>query len=164
MSDTADAEQLEALSKEFLQAMDERRSGRIDDAEKRLRGIVRLEPRLAEPHLALGRLLLDTGRLDEAEDYARLALEHLEQSGLWTEDLPSHVVQGIAHSLLGEVLRQRADSDDIIFGDPAVFQALLAEAKQCFERAQAADPEDSYSTHQAINLGTGGPPAHSGSP
>ena len=136
--------------------MDERSSGQIDEAEKRLRSIVRQEPRLAEPHLALGRLLLDTGRLEEAEDYARLGLEHLEQSGLWTEDLPEPVVQGIAHSLLGEVLRQRADSDDIIFGDPEVFKALLVEAKQCFERAQAADPDDAYSAHQAFFLGTGG--------
>ena len=84
MSETSDEEQLEELSKEFLQAMDARRNGQIDDAEKRLRGIVRREPRLAEPHLALGRLLLDTGRLEEAEDYARMGLEHLEHSGLWT--------------------------------------------------------------------------------
>ena len=157
MNETSDAEQLEALSKEFLQAMEERREGQIDEAEKRLRSIIRLEPRLAEPHLALGRLLLDTDRLEEAEDYARLGIEHLDQSGSWTEDLPANVVQGVAHSLLGEVLRRRADSDDVIFGDPAVFQELLTEAKLCFERAQAADPEDSYSAHQAFFLDAGSP-------
>jgi tetratricopeptide (TPR) repeat protein len=155
MSGPSDEEQLEALSREFLLAMDERRSGQIDGAEKRLRAIVRLEPRLAEPHLALGRLLLDTGRLEEAEDYARLGLEHLDQSGLWTEDLPQHVVAGVAYSLLGEVLRRRADSDEVIFGDPSIFQSLLAEAKQCFEKAQAADPEDAYSAHQAFFMGAG---------
>lgn len=152
-ADGPEAAALEALSARFLQALTAKDAGRFDRAEDLLRDIVRAEPRLAEPHMELARLLLDADRLDDAEAHAREALAHMEAGGPWTEDLPPQIVHGLAHGLLAEVLRRKADEDDVLFGDPDQFRALLAEARTHFEAAAALDPDDSYASFHAFFLG-----------
>jgi tetratricopeptide (TPR) repeat protein len=149
---------LEALSARFLEALDHKDKGRVDDAEDALRAILREEPRLAEPRMELARLLLDTERLDAAESEAREALEQLEATGPWLEEPEAEIVEAIAHALLAEILRRRADDDNVIFGDPAAFKALVQEARSHFEQAAALDPSNDYSSYYAFFLGVGQSP------
>jgi tetratricopeptide (TPR) repeat protein len=147
---------LEALGQRFMEAVNAKDRGDIDTAEDIFRTILRVEPRLPEPRLELARLLLDTDRLADAEPHAREAITHLEAGGAWTDELPEHIVKGVAHALLAEILRRIADEDDVIFGDPARFQKLVAESKEHFEKAAALDSDDSYSSYYAFFLGEDG--------
>jgi len=145
---------LASLEATFLSALALKDASDFDKAEELLREVLRAEPRLGEPHLELARILLETERIDEAEPHAREALQILTaEGGQWTDDLPENVVQALAHALLAEVLRRRADSDEVLFGDPDVFKALVAEAKEQFERAADLDPRDEYSSYYGFFLG-----------
>ncbi len=149
----ADQEALAALGPRFMGALQARADGDIDTAEEELRAILKVEPRLPEPHMELARVLLDTSRLEEAEEHAREALTHLEAGGQWTEELPENVVLALANALLAEILRQHADQDDVIFGDPERFKGMLDEARSRFARAAELDPRDEYSSFHAFFLG-----------
>lgn len=151
-----EAKQLDALGERFMAALDHREAGRLDTAEDELRAILRAEPRLAEPRMELARLLLDTDRVDEAEEHAREALSALQTSGQWTDELPENVVSAIAHATLAEALRRKADEDDVIFGDPDTFHALVRESKEHFARAAELDPNEEYGSYHAFFLGMPG--------
>jgi len=137
-------ESLDDLGARFLQALDARRRGDVDGAAELLRGVLKVEPRLPEPHMELAHILLETGQLDEAEEHAREAIRHLEAGGQWTDDLPESVVLGMAWDILGEVLRRIADSDEVVFGDPARFESLMKEARAAFDRAAQIDPTNDH--------------------
>lgn len=159
----AEAERLGALGETFTVAMGLKERGDIDSAEELFLEILRAEPRLPEPRMELARLLLDTDRLSDAETHARLALEHLASGGRWTDVLPDGVVESIAHALLAEILRRRLEDDDIIFGDPSAFQAMLTESREHFATAHRLDPTDETSSYYATYLGAepGAPPIES---
>lgn len=157
--ETQHQEALEGLEQRFLTALAHKDAGKLDEAEEALRGILKIEPRLPEPRMELARLLLDTDRLADAEPHARQALENLEGGGQWTDDLDDDVVLALAHGLLAEVLRRLAEDDDVIFGDPERFKALLAESRVHFEKAASLDPSDAYSSYHAFFLG---PPPKAG--
>src|SRR5690606_14016770 len=131
-------------------------AGDLDGAEDELRAILKVEPRLAEPHLELARVLLDTDRLSEAEAHAREGLQHLESGGQWTDEVPENVLLALGHALLAEVLRRRADEDDVIFGDPDEFRGLVEESRVHFARAAELDPSDEYASYHAFFLGPAG--------
>jgi tetratricopeptide (TPR) repeat protein len=133
-----------ALEQRFENALDARRRGDVDGAAELLRGILKLEPRLAEPRLELAHILIETGQLDEAEEHAREAISTLESGGRWTEDLDDSQVLSLAFGTLGEALRRRADSDDVVFGPAAVYEALVNESQQAFARAIELDPENEH--------------------
>lgn len=154
-------QQLTELSEQFLVALEHKDAGALDDAEDTLRSILRVEPRLPEPHLELARILLDTDRVGEAELHAREALGYLEAGGQWTDDLPENVVLALAHALLAETLRRRADEDDVLFGDPEAFHAMVRSAQEHFATAASLDPRDEYSSYHAFFLGVEG---HGGAP
>lgn len=149
-------EQLDALGRRFLEALDRKRAGDVDGSEDELRAILKVEPRLAEPHMELARILLDTDRLSDAEIHAREGLQHLEAGGQWTDELPENVLKALAHALLAEVLRRRADEDDVIFGDPARFRELVDESRKHFALAAELDPSDEYASYHAFFLGLEG--------
>ena len=130
-----------------MAALAQKDAGRIDAAEDAFRAILRTEPRLAEPRLELARILLDTDRLEEAEDHAREAVDVLDNGGQWTDELPETVVQAIGHATLAEILRRKADEDNVIFGDPDVFREMVREAQQHFARAAELDPSEDYSCY-----------------
>lgn len=144
---------LSALATQFMNALQARTNNNDDRAEELLRGLVKTEPRLAEPHMELARILLDSDRLSEAEGHARAALEHLEHTGPWTEEVPENVLKALAHGLLAETLRRIADEDDVIFGDPERFKALVAESRTHFGQAAALDPSDEYASYYAFFMG-----------
>jgi hypothetical protein len=114
--------------------------------------------------MELARLFLDTERVDEAEEHARLALEHLQAGGRWNEDLPEDTVMALAHALLAEVLRRRLEEDSLIFGDPAEYKETLAEAQRHFESARRLDPSDEYASFYAFFLGAAGHGGKTGEP
>ncbi len=147
--------QLQELGQRFMAALRTKDAGDLDRAEDELRAILRVEPRLAEPHMELARILLDTDRLSEAEAHAREALAHLDAGGPWTEDLPENTVRAIAWALLAEVLRRIADEDDVIFGDPARFKALIDESRAAFDKASELDPSDEFASYHAFFMGIG---------
>jgi tetratricopeptide (TPR) repeat protein len=157
MTDTPeDDARLTELEQRFLTALSRKDAGDLDGAEEELRAILRVEPRLPEPHLELGRLLLDTDRLDDAEDHVREALRLVEAGGQWTEEIPEAVLEALTHATLAEVLRRRADDDDVIFGDAAVFRSLVDESRRHFARAAELDPQDEYASYHAFFLGLEG--------
>lgn len=141
------------LGPRFLAALEHKEEGRLDEAEEALRDILKVEPRLPEPRMELARILLDTDRLGPAEEHAREALRLLESGGMWTEMLPEDVVKSVAHALLAEVLRRHADEDDVIFGDPERFHALVAESKDHFEKAAQLDASDATANYYAFYFG-----------
>lgn len=155
--DDGSDERLRALESRFMTALAHKEANALDKAEEELRAILREEPRLAEPHLELARILLDTNRLPDAESHAREGLAHLSREhGQWTDDLPENVVLALSHALLAEVLRRRADEDDVLFGDPEEFRRLVAESKANFAKAAELDPQDEYSSYYAFFLGIEG--------
>jgi len=149
-------QQLDELGPRFLEALARKDAGDLDGAEDELRAILKVEPRLAEPHLELARVLLDTDRLSEAEAHAREGLQHLESGGQWTDEVPENVLLALGHALLAEVLRRRADEDDVIFGDPDQFHALVRESQGRFAKAAELDPSDEYASYHAFFLGARG--------
>ena len=156
MTDTPDDPRLTELEPRFLAALSRKEAGDLDAAEEELRAILRVEPRLPEPHLELGRLLLDTDRLDDAEEHIREALRLVEAGGQWTDEIPEEVLEALTHATLAEVLRRRADDDDVIFGDADRFKSLVEEARRHFARAAELDPQDEYASYHAFFLGLEG--------
>ena len=154
MSDEPEVEEhLETLGPRFMAALEERRQGRDDQALKLLQQILRAEPRLPEPHLEVGRIYLDMGRLDDARAETEEGLRLLDAGGHWVEEIPLEVLMSTAHGQLAEVLRQLADSDAVIFGDPQVFKALLARAKTHFAKARDLDPKNQHAGFYAFYMG-----------
>lgn len=153
MDETLEERHLEGLPELFMEAITARQRGDVDRAQDRLTEVLRREPRLAEPRLELGRIHLDAGRLEDAEAQTREGLEILLRGGQWLETLSGNELLSLAHGQLAEVLRQRADSDEVLFGDPVVWRALLDEARQQFARATELDPENSHANYHGFFLG-----------
>lgn len=143
---------LEGLGQRFLLAMAARDKNDLDAASELLRSILKVEPRLGEPQMELARILLETDQLDEAEDFAREAVRIFESGGQWTDDLPENVVLSMAWDLLGEILRSKADSDEVVFGDPAAFAELMREARAAFLRAAELDPTNEHAITWAFGF------------
>ena len=149
----ADEAHLATLAVKFMTAMERRRSGDIDRAQRDLRAILKVEPRLAEPHMELASLLLATEQPEAAVDHAREAVRLLQTGGQWTDELPEHVVQSLAWNLLGESLKRVADQDSVVFGSPERWNRLMVEAKAAFSRAAELDPDNEHASWSAFGFG-----------
>lgn len=143
---------LAALGPRFLRALALRESGKTDAAFELLSEILLIEPRLPEPRIERARIHAERGQLEDAEVDLREAIRLLEGGGQWTEDVAENVMQAIAWAGLGEVLKARASSDDVVFGDEGVFRELLAQSKLAFAKAAALDPTDAESELAALQL------------
>jgi tetratricopeptide (TPR) repeat protein len=144
---------LKALEGRFLEACALVRDGRAEEALAAFAAVLRVEPRLAEPRMERARLLLEDGDLEEAEAEVREAIRILEAGGAWLEDPPEEVVLGMAHTLLGEVILRRADTDEFVHGPPARLAALHREAADVFRQAAALDPGNDHARFHAFHLG-----------
>jgi tetratricopeptide (TPR) repeat protein len=147
-----DESYLRVLGTRFEGAMRLRASGQVDSALAAFQEVLRGEPRLAEPRMEVARMYLELGRLEDAEAEAREAIRLLEAGGQWTDALPENVVLAVAWALLGEVLKERATSDDVVFGPENVFRSLLAQSQAAFARAAALDPTYAYAGVQDREL------------
>ena len=143
---------LEGLDQRFVAALTARQRGDVDTAAELLRGILKVEPRLAEPHMELSSLLLEAEQVDEGREHAEEAVRLLEGGPPWLDDPPPNVLQSLAWNLLGEALRQKADSDEVVFGDPAEFRRLMGESRSAFAKAAALDPTNAHADHWSFNL------------
>jgi tetratricopeptide (TPR) repeat protein len=140
---------LKGLGDRLMLALRLRESSQVDKAAEVLLGILKAEPRLAEPRLELARILLDTKQLDEARSHADEACRILESGGQWTDEVPENVLRSMAFGLLGEIIRRQADSDAIVFGEPETWRALQAESEAAFKKARALDPENNHADYWA---------------
>ena len=138
------------LQRPFLQALKSRRAGKIEKAMDLLKEVLQGDPRLPEPHLELAHIHLEAERLVLAEEEAREGLKWLEKGGQWVEDLAPNVVLSHAHDLLGQILQEKAATDEIVFGDEDVFAELVREAKGHFERARELDPKNEHANFNAF--------------
>jgi tetratricopeptide (TPR) repeat protein len=145
----------DSLGPRFLAALERRRGGDVLGAEEDLKGILQVEPRLPEPRLELGHIYLESGRIGEAESEIREGLRWLKQGGQWIDDISEDQTLSLAHGLLGEVLRVRSESDEVVFGEEEAFKSLLKESGKQFEIAAGLDPENKYAAHHAFFLGLG---------
>lgn len=141
------------LGEIFLKALALRSDGRSDEALELFAELLTKEPRLAEPRLERARVWLERERLEDAEVDAREALRILENGGQWTEEVPENVLLSMGWALLGEILKQQAASDAVVFGEPERFAELIELSRAAFERAAALDPEDEVSALNAAELG-----------
>lgn len=135
-----DETHLRVLEARFEEAVRLRADGRVDAALAAFGDVLRGEPRLAEPRIEVARIQLELGQLDEAEAQAREALRLLEAGGQWIDAIPENVVLAVAWALLGEILKERATSDEVVFGPELQFRELLGQSQAAFVRAAALDP------------------------
>lgn len=145
----ADEAHLAALAQRFLVALAHVRKGEVDAAAEELRGILKVEPRLAEPRIELARLLLETGQEEEAAEQTDEAIRILDGGGQWNDDLPEGVLKGLAWDLHGEALRRQADRDEVVFGDPERWRELVEQARAAFAKAAALDPDNAHAAYWA---------------
>ncbi len=149
---TIDDSHMEGLDSQFIMAMEQMQAGHIDRAAELLRNILKVEPRLAEPHLELARILLDTRQLDEAAEHAAESMRILEAGGQWIDDLPDNVVLSAAYGLFAEIRRQQASVDEVVYGNPEAWAALMNEARAAFNRAHELDSDNEHAAHWAEGL------------
>lgn len=142
-----DRARMAGLQARFQQALVARERDDVDGAAELLRSVLAAEPRLAEPRLELAHILMNTRQLDEAEEQAREALRILQTGGQWTDDIDEDTLLSHAYTTLAEILRQRADDDTIIFGDPEAFQKLQSESRTLFRKASALDPNNQHAIY-----------------
>ena len=132
------------LSEIFMEALQAHGRADVDRAIDLLRSLIQKEPRLPEPHLQLGRIHLDAGRLEDAEAETREAMKWLAGGGQWVDEVSEEVMESLAHGQLAEILRRTAETDEVLFGDPERFKALLAESRKHFDEAHRLDPDNEH--------------------
>jgi tetratricopeptide (TPR) repeat protein len=124
----------------------------IDGAAELFRRILLTEPRLAEPRIEIARILIETGQIDEAEAEVREAIRILENGGQWLEIISEKEVQSVAYGLLAETLRIRAETDEVVFGEPDIWRAIVDESHAAFRKARELDPENTHAEYWASNF------------
>ena len=143
---------LEGLGEQFLEGVARIEKQDIDGAAELFRRILQKEPRLAEPRLELGRILIETKQTQEAESEIREAIRILESGGQWLEEIAENQVQSVAYGLLAEVLRLRAEEDEVVFGDPDKWRAIVDESHAAFRKARDLDPENTHAEYWATSF------------
>ena len=151
-SEKRDEAHLKKLEGRLMEALKLRRDGKTEQAADALRSILQVEPRLAEPRMELASIALQAGQLDEAEAQAEEAIQILNNGGQWTEELGEGVLLSLAWNLLGEALRQQADSDEIVFGNPERWQEIMEKAKNAFNQAEKLDPQNAHASAWSFGL------------
>lgn len=135
------------LEKKFQQALSANQQNDVDRANKLFQEIINIEPRLPEARLEYAFNLIGMGRLNQAQGHAEEAARLLEISGPWLADLELDVLLSMAYALQGEILREQASTDDVVFRQPEQFQLLMDQAKSCFQKAAALDPSNEHAQY-----------------
>ena len=102
--------------------------------------------------MELASIALQSGQWEEAEAQAEEAVQILKNGGQWTEELDEKVLLSLAWNLLGEALRQQADSDEVVFGSPERWQELMEKAKEAFTQAENIDPQNAHASAWSFGL------------
>ncbi|HND34622.1 MAG TPA: hypothetical protein PLA94_31680, partial [Myxococcota bacterium] len=77
----------------------------------------------------------------------------LQAGGQWVETVPENVMLSLGWALLGEILKQQATTDEVVFGDPEVFRTLIRESQAAFAKAHELDPDDTASLLNSKEMG-----------
>ena len=77
------------------------------------------------------------GDVDSAAELMRSILKIVSEEALLS----------LAYGTLGEALRRQADTDEVVFGDPQVWEAMIQEAKSAFTRAVALDGDNVHASY-----------------
>ncbi len=133
---------LRELEHSFLEAMEAREAGRLDDAFKLIKSVIRVEPRLAEPRLELAAICAERGDWDEAAEQVREAIEAIERGWRWMDNYSDDELISFASNLLGEILVRAGTEGDVSRWEDESLQAMWEEARRCFRRALEADPSN----------------------
>ena len=147
-----DEQHLDGLGPQFISGLKSFESGDVDGAAETFRRILKIEPRLAEPRIELGRILLETGQLQESEAEFREAIRILEGGGIWIDSLGENQVKSIAFGLLAETLRRLAETDEVVFGDPDEWRSIVDQSHAAFRKARELDPENAHADYWAGGL------------
>jgi tetratricopeptide (TPR) repeat protein len=143
---------LAGLDNQFMDGIARLEKRDIDGAAELFRRILQTEPRLAEPRIEMARILIETQQIDEAEAEIREAIRILENGGQWLEILSEKQVQSVAYGLLAETLRIRAEADEVVFGEPDTWRAIVDESHAAFRKARELDPDNSHAEYWASNF------------
>lgn len=144
MKESTEDERVIALQSRFMNAMKARQKGDVDSAAELLLSIIKVEPRLPEPHMELAHILLGVEKYDDALSHAQEAVRYLEMNGQWLDDIEENVLLSMAYNILGESYRKIADQDEIVFGDAEKWEELIKSSKSAYQKAAALDPENAH--------------------
>lgn len=122
-------------------ALELRRRGKVEQAERILRHILETEPRLAEPRLEIAHIAIGRTDLDEAEGQLRVAIDVLRSHGQWTLDVDPDALMSYALNFLGEVLISVFEDPDNDEFDEGLF-SIWNEAAGFFAEAAELDPQN----------------------
>ena len=142
----------QTLEQRFMQAMAARENGDLDSAAEMMLGILKIEPRLAEPHLELAHIYLQVEQLEDAQTHIDEAIIYLESGGQWTDDLEPDEILSLAYSTKGEIYRALAGQDEIVFGDEEEFTRLLKESKSAFKKASLINPQNEHAAYWSRSM------------
>ena len=142
----------QTLEQRFMQAMTARENGDLDSAAEMMLGILKIEPRLAEPHLELAHIYLHVEQLEDAQTHIDEAIIYLESGGQWTDDLEPDEILSLAYSTKGEIYRALAGQDEIVFGNEEEFTRLLKESKSAFKKASLINPNNEHAAYWSRSM------------
>lgn len=135
-------ENYEALEKLFMDAVNANNEGDQQTATTLFKEILKVEPRMAEPRLELAVIYLRQNMLETAESYAREAVSYLERGWRWLDNLTDEQILGHAYNTLGEILKARSTTDEILSQGTETIKQYWEEAGDLFEKAAELDSEN----------------------
>ena len=124
-------------------------AGRYDRAEQQFKRAIRVNPTMAEAHLALGAVYLKAGRIDEAEATTLIALVTLPRSQLWGSSYRNTL--SMAYNNMGVVEEWRAVREVLEF-DLTDAEAHRANAESLYRNALELDPRNSLAWDNLLQL------------
>ena len=145
--DNTESKALRSIEDKFQKALLANQQNDVDRANKLFKEIIEQEPRLAEARIEYAYNLLGMGRLTEAQGHADEGVRLLENSGSWLADIEDDVILSMAYSLQGEIFRELASSDDVVFRQPEEFKQLMERAKSSFNKAAALDSNNEHAQY-----------------
>lgn len=145
--DSTEAKLLLELQNKFQKAIQAKHNNDIDLSNRLFKEIINIEPRIAEARFELAHNYLETKQLEEAQSHSEEATRILEDGGQWLEDISENSLLAMAYSLQGEIYREQANSDEVVFRNPDEFHRLLALSKSFFVKAAATDPNNEFAQY-----------------
>ena len=151
-------ENLGFLEPIFTKALEARQNGDNTRAIELFQNILRIEPRLPEPHLELAHIYLGLNQFETARIHSDQAIEYLENGGQWIDTISEDDILSLAYTIKGEIHRVEADQDEVVLGDVEIWKRMLLLSQACYRKALDLNPENEdakyYSRHYHWLTGT----------
>jgi len=134
-------EDYDAIEKLFMEAVEASHKGKVDEALNLFKSCLEHEPRMCEPRFEIASICVSRGAFEEAEAQCREGLKYLERGWRWLDNLTDEQMLAHGYNLLGEILKQRSISDEVLDQGENVIRDLWEEAGLLFDKAADLDPE-----------------------